>query len=123
LFLLIGETLHSATRAAVAAGTLLGITLPDGITQQTLLQYADDTRFSLAGIERNISSLFNKFGLTTRLVYNPRKSVVYWFGLFAPSRWIHTFGCQVAQTKDLSKLLGTPFGISLDIDDVDAFFQ
>jgi hypothetical protein len=124
--LFIGETLHVATHVAVTASTLSGIILPDGITQQTLLQYADDTTFSLVGVESNIhtiSLLLAEFGLMTGLVYNPRKSVVYWFGSLAPPGWIHTFGCQVAQTSELSKLLGTPFGISLDIDDVDEFLQ
>jgi hypothetical protein len=83
LFLLVAEALHSATRAAVADGSLSGITLPDGVTQQTLLQYPDDTPFSLQGIERNlqmVSTLLSKFGEASGLVYNPRKSVVYWFG-------------------------------------------
>ena len=126
LFLLIMETLHSAIRAAVVAGTLSRITLPHGITQQTLLQYADDTMFSLVSIEQNIhniSSLVKEFGLATGLVYNPHKSLVYWFGPLASPRWINTFDCQVAQTQDLSRLLGTPFGISLHTDDVDTFLQ
>jgi hypothetical protein len=31
-------------------------------------------------------------------------------------------GCQVIEARHFSKLLGTPFGISLDIEDVDEFF-
>jgi hypothetical protein len=126
LFLLVGETLHAATRAAVAASTLSGIMLPDGVTQQTLLQYADDTTFTLAGEEHNllaISSLLQDFGYATGLVYNPQKSVLYWFSQDAPPGWLQTFGCQIARTRDLSKPLGTPFGLSLKTDDVDSFLQ
>jgi hypothetical protein len=126
LFLLVGETLHAATRVAVAANKLSGIVLPDGVSQQTLLQYADDTTFTLVGEERNllaISSLLQDFGHATGLVYNTRKSVLYWFSPLIPPRWLQSFGCQIAQTQDLSKLLGTPFGISLETNDVDAFLQ
>jgi hypothetical protein len=82
LFLLVAEMLHAAAQAAVAASKLQGITLPNGHKQQTLLQYVDDTSFSLAGMEPNIravTQLLHQFGLATGLVYNPLKSVVYWF--------------------------------------------
>jgi hypothetical protein len=37
------------------------------------------------------------------------------------SIWLQIFGCQVAVECNLSKLLGMPFGMSLDITDVDNF--
>jgi hypothetical protein len=121
LFLLIGEILHLATCIAIQAGELYGILLPDRQTQQTLLQYADDTTYSLAGVERNIhtiTSLLTCFGQATGLVYNPCKSVTYWFGEGIPPAWLQVFGCQVAVENQLSKLLGTPFGQSLSMTDI-----
>jgi hypothetical protein len=126
LFLLVGEALRVATCTALQAGDLSGILLPDGLTQQTLLQYADDTTYSLAGVECNIhsvTSLLSCFGTTTGLVYNPHKSVTYWFGVGAPPTWLQVFGCQVAVENHLSKLLGTPFGISLATQDIDGFLH
>jgi hypothetical protein len=55
--LLIAETLDAAARVAVAIGKLRGIALPDGHKQQTLFQYANDTSFSLAGVEPNIRTV------------------------------------------------------------------
>jgi hypothetical protein len=124
LFLLVAEWLHSATRDAVATGALSGILLPDGVTQQTLLQYANDTSFSLQAEEgnlQNVAFLLHDFGLASGLVYNPRKTVVYWFSPDRPPPWIVNFGCQVVVEKNLIKLLGTPFGLDLDVADVDEF--
>jgi hypothetical protein len=54
-------------------------------------------------------------------VYNPLKNVVYWFGTSPPLPWLLVLGCQVAVERNLSKLLGTPFGLSLDVSDIDKF--
>jgi hypothetical protein len=80
LFLFVAEALHSATRAAATLGQLTGINLPDGITQQLLLQYADDTSFTLARRQPNLqyrTALLDRFGQATGLVYNPLKSDIY----------------------------------------------
>jgi hypothetical protein len=57
LFLIVAEALHSATRAAAARGQLSGITLPDGATQQLMLQNANDTSYTLAGLQPNLDHL------------------------------------------------------------------
>jgi hypothetical protein len=104
-FLLVGEALHAATRAAIQAGDHLGILLPDRLTQQTLSPYADDTTYSLAGMESNIHTITNLlscFQIAAGLVYNPQKSVTYWIGHGAPPPWLQVFECQVAVENQLS---------------------
>ena len=44
------EALYSATQAVAVRGQLSSITLPDGTTQQLMLQYVDDTSYTMAGL-------------------------------------------------------------------------
>ncbi|KAG0605467.1 hypothetical protein M758_9G061900 [Ceratodon purpureus] len=124
LFLLVAEALATASRHAISTGHLKGITLPDGATQQFLSQYAYDATFSLLGTARSLttaSTLLTDFGLATGLELNRTKCALYWFGPGPPPAWLSLFGCSVAAPHSLSRLLGTPFGVSLHTGDVDAF--
>lgn len=124
LFLIVAEALAYATQAAVAFGRLRGITLPDGTTQHTLSQFADDTTFALQGSRHNLkeaSTLLEDFGQAIGLRLNRGKYALYWFGTTCLPQWVNSFGCQIAAPGELSKLLGTPFGISVESVDVDAF--
>jgi hypothetical protein len=51
LFLFIGEALNIATERAMDQGTLEGIHLPEDEGQQFILQYADDTSYTIHGTE------------------------------------------------------------------------
>jgi hypothetical protein len=47
LFLFIGEALNSVTKRAMAQGTLEGIHLLEDEGQQLILQYVDDTSYTI----------------------------------------------------------------------------
>jgi hypothetical protein len=47
LFLLIGEALNIATKQAMIAGSIEGIRLPNDVGQQLIIQYADDTNYTI----------------------------------------------------------------------------
>ncbi|KAG0623283.1 hypothetical protein M758_3G162400 [Ceratodon purpureus] len=124
LFLFAAEALATATSHGTAQGTLRGIRLPDGHTQQVLTQYADDATFSVYGTEqylRAASDLLHNFRLASGLVLNRGKCAIYWYSRPPPPPWLSSFGCSIAPPQALSKLLGTPFGISLNTVDVDEF--
>lgn len=89
-----------------------------------LAQFADDTTYSIRGTERylqTVSTLLEEFGLATCLQINRSKCAIYWFGPGDPPQWLALFGCAIAASGSLSRLLGTPFGITLATTDVDAF--
>lgn len=122
LFLLVAEALSTVVNQAMTAGRLRGITLSDGSTQQTFFQFADDTSLSLRGHVRNLreaSTILQDFGDATRLILNNKECSLYWFASYTPQSWLTVFGCRIAPSNTLSKLLGTPFGISLATTDVD----
>ena len=57
LFLLFAKTLNVAAKVAMATGTLQGIQLPNYDSHQLLLQFADDTTFTLEGDEFYLRNL------------------------------------------------------------------
>ena len=96
LFLIVGEALHAASLAAMASSNLTGITLPGGLHQQLVSQYADDISHSLAGTTTNLRalvSLLSKFHLASGISVNWIKSVAYWFGKTRPPDWTRDFDC------------------------------
>ena len=53
---------------------------------------------------------------------NWEKSCAYWFDKFTHKpEWLNGYNWQWAEEGDLSKLLGTPFGLNLKIQDVGKF--
>lgn len=83
LFLLVAEALAEGTQAALREGTLRGITLPDGESQQILTQFADDATFSIHSSAQYLataSELMDKFGLASGLYINRSKCALYWYG-------------------------------------------
>lgn len=124
LFLLVAEALATVSAHEVAQGRLRGIQLPEGGNQHVLTQFADDATYSLFGAPRYLtaaSDILTEFGLATGLEINRSKCGLYWFGNDPPPRWLASFGCSIAPPGTLSKLLGTPFGVSLATTDVDQF--
>jgi hypothetical protein len=54
LFLFIGKALNIATKCTMEMGNLEGIHLPHGVGQQIILQYANNTNFTLIGMAQNL---------------------------------------------------------------------
>lgn len=124
LFLFVDEALNIATKRAQLHGSIEGIPLPFDLGHQLTIQYADDTNYTIQGTEANMQRLLDLlelFHLASRLLLNLAKSVAYWFSTRPPPPWLQNFACQWVEPQQLSKLLGTPFGLDLATVDVDEF--
>lgn len=110
------------------AGMIQGILLPVEGRQQIISQYADDISFTLLGKEGPTRNLINCLGLFCRgssLVLNWQKSWGYWKhgkGARHPRpNWTNRLGVTWVDNGDISKLLGTPFGLDMTSNDVNEF--
>jgi hypothetical protein len=107
-------------------GHIERIHLPGAQEQQTVMQFADDTSMTIASEERTVTntiSTLHSFSLASGLLLNWDKSIAYWWDPRGGPRpgWSLNLEVQWAELGDISKLLGTPFGLSLSADDVDQF--
>jgi hypothetical protein len=108
----------------VRQGRIRGIELPGAFEPQTIAQYADDTSLSIRGEEVHVQAAadtLQHFSRASGLIINESKSAAYFW---APQvntcpLWTHRFRWQWAETHDVSKLLGAPFGLSLSTQDAD----
>jgi hypothetical protein len=66
--------------------------------------------------------LLQLFGQASGLQINWNKSTAYWFSIEPAPPWLANFDFPWAIERNVSKLLGTPFGLKLDTQDIDAFF-
>jgi len=126
LFLLVGEAFNMAAKEDQRLNKIQGIQLPQSEDYQLLSQYANDNGVSILGQEiflKNTVDLIHCFGSTSRLIINWTKSTGYWFSNVLPPPWLNNFGITWAPPHSLSKLLGAPFGVSLETEDVDTFLQ
>lgn len=126
LFLLIGEVLNMAVSKEQQTGQIQGIELSNSTLQQLLSQFADDTGLSIRGAEeylRHTILLLKQFGSASGLLINWQKSVGYWFSALPRPAWLDNFDLTWAPPGSLSKLLGAPFGITLETTDVDRFLK
>jgi hypothetical protein len=125
LFLIVGEVLTHVIKKAVTDGRLRGITLPGGTKQQCISQYADDSSFMVKGEKRYVDELvriLKVFSAASGMEINWEKSCAYWFDKYTHKpEWLNGYNWQWATEGDLSKLLGTPFGLNLNTRDVDQF--
>jgi hypothetical protein len=124
LFLLIAETLNATAKATMSTGTLHDIQFPNHDKCQLLLSFADDTTFTLERVEFylcNLVQLLRSFAQASGLYINWEKSIAYWFTPDPTPPWLAIFDFPWAIEHSLSKLLGTPFGLNLVIEDVDNF--
>jgi hypothetical protein len=124
LFLFVAEALNAAVKAAQGKGELQGISLSDGLAQQLLVQFADDTNFTLHGTKADLlmtQQILHEFHSASGLIINWPKSLAYWFSALPTPPWLDDFDCPWATLGNLTKLLGIPFGLDLDIVDVDNF--
>jgi hypothetical protein len=121
----VGEALTQLITKAIAEGRLKGITLPGGNKQQSISQYADDSSFMIRREKKYVDELvrlLKVFSETSGMEINWEKSSAYWFDKFTHKPvWLNGYDWQWAEEGDLSKLLGTPFGLNLDTKDVDQF--
>jgi hypothetical protein len=124
LFLIVGEILNYSIKREVRLGRIRGIELPGAFEPQTIAQYADDTSLSIRGEEVHVQAAadtLQHFSRASGLIINESKSAAYFW---APQvntcpLWTHRFRWQWAETHDVSKLLGAPFGLSLSTQDAD----
>ena len=125
LFLIVGEVLTHIIKKAVAEGRLRGIYLPGGRKQQCISQYADDSSFMVRGEKKDVDELVRLltiFSKASGMEINWDKSSAYWFDKFTHKPvWLQGYDWQWAEEGDLSKLLGTPFGLKLNTPDIDQF--
>ena len=125
LFLIVGEALTQLITKVVSEGRLKGIILPRGKKQQSISQYADDFSFMIRGEKQYVDELvrlLKLFSEASGMEINWEKSSAYWFDKFTHKPiWLNGYGWKWAEDGDLSKLLGTPFGLNLDTKDVDHF--
>ena len=125
IFLVVGEALTQLITKAVAEGRIKGITLPGGKKQLNISKYADDSSFMVRGEKRYVDELvrlLKVFSEAFGMQINWEKSSAYWFDKFTHKPvWLNGYGWQWVEEGDLSKLLGTPFGLNLDTKDVYQF--
>lgn len=124
VFIVVADVMAHAMRAAVERGDIQGIQLPDGNKQQLNVQYADDTSFTVQATPQSVGNLIQilrDFCSAAGLEINWRKLAAYWQSPQPRPQWLNAFDWTWANEGDLSKLLGTPFGLNLDTKDVDAF--
>ena len=124
LFLFVGEALHLAFMKAFAGGNTSGYIAPRGSKQQLLVQYADDTNYTLLSTRDNmvaITRLLELFAQATGLTTNWDKSTAYFFGSGQPLVWMQEFTCPWAILGHLGKLFGLPLGIDVHTADIDQF--
>ena len=57
MFLIVGEVLTHIIKKAVSEGRIIGSSFPGGKKQQSILQYADDSSFTVRGEKRFIDEL------------------------------------------------------------------
>jgi hypothetical protein len=126
LLLIIGEFLNFAIKREVGRGRIKGINLPGAPETQIIAQFADDTSLFIRGEEgpmRATAETLQQFSLASGLVINDSKSFAYYWAPQGGDRppWIQRYSWQWAQAGELWKLLGTPFGLTLNTQDIDLF--
>ena len=105
-------------------GRIRGIDLPNSSLPQLLAQYADDTSLTIRAEEHyvihTVHSLLT-FSEASRLVINWAKSAAYWWHheLRIRPEWTNSLEWTWVSREEVSKLLGTPFGLSLNTTDID----
>jgi hypothetical protein len=125
LFLLVGEVLNIQFQQAAQAGNIRGIKLPTVHVYQLISQYVDDTTIFLKGEERYVNNsivILDHFCSASGLLINWMKSAAFWQykGLPRPA-WTNNYQWTWALPGEMSKLLGTPFGLNLASRSVDNF--
>lgn len=69
----------------------------------------------------NLVGILRSFGLAFDLGINWHKIMVYWCSRGICPGWVEKFPWKWATNGDLSKLFGTPFGLHLELQNVDQY--
>jgi hypothetical protein len=118
LFIITAKALNTIVEHTMVASNVKGITLPQDNSQQIISQYADDTSFTVKVEETSVDhivGIFHKFGNASAFEVNWHKNVAYWCSRGRPPRWVEKYQWKWATIGDLSKLLGMPFGLKLEL--------
>jgi exonuclease III len=126
LFLVVGEILNHTIKREVHRGRIKGIELPGALEPQTVAQYADDTSLTICGEEQPVRTTMRtlqSFSQASGLLINEEKSSAYYWhpGETVRPPWSRDFGWQWAESQDISKLLGAPFGLNMATVDTNQF--
>ena len=125
LFLIVGEVFTHLVKRAEAEGKIHGISLPGGRRHQNIIQYADDSAFMIRGEKKfvdELGRLLRFFSDAFGMNINWEKTCMYWFDKFTHNPvWLVGYNWRWAEEENLSKLLGTPFGLKLNVSDIDHF--
>jgi hypothetical protein len=125
LFLIVGEILTHIIKKTVNDERLRRVFFPGGKKQQCISQYADDFSFMVRGAKDDVDELvkiLETFSQASGMEINWEKSCDYWFNKHThKSDWLRGYNWKWTEEGDLSKLLGTPFGLNLDTRYVDQF--
>ena len=125
LFLIVGEALTHMIKKAVTEGRIRGVFLPGGKKHQCISQYADDSSLMIRGVKKDIDEMvriLKTFSEASGMEINWTKSCAYWYDKYTHKPdWLAGYNWKWAEEGDLSKLLGTPFGLNLNTPDVDSF--
>jgi len=125
LFIITGEALSNNSNA-LGIGNIKGVILPQCNSQEIITQYVDDMSFMIKTEENSVDNLvgiLHKFGIASRLEINWHNNVANWCGRERPPRWVKKYQWKWAATGDLPRLLSTPFGLQLEVHDVDQFLK
>jgi len=113
-----------AAKHLLSEGELASITLSEAVGEQLIKQYADGVNFMIKEEERyfrRLALLLEQYGLASSLLINWPQSLVYWLSPEPDPPWISNIDCPWAIEHQLSKFLGSPFGIDVKTSDVDEF--
>jgi hypothetical protein len=125
-FLIVGEVLNLTLKKEVADDRIRGIRLPGVQEDQVIGQYADDTNLTLRAEEQSVINTvasLTRFSGASGLTINWEKTLAYYWrrGFRLRPAWLDQLGWQWAEENEISKLLGTPFGLTLSASSVDQF--
>jgi hypothetical protein len=114
----VGEILNHTIKREVHRGRIKGIELPGALEPQTVAQYAGDTSLTIRGEEQPVRATvmtLQSFSQASGLLINEEKSSAYYWHPGETDRppWSRDFGWQWAESQDISKLLGAPFGLNM----------
>ena len=126
-FLISAKILNAMVKREVESKIIKGTRLSIGNKQQIILQYADDTSFTVAIEEsmRILVYMINSFCLASSLELNWTKSNAFWKSVVENPKpsWIELIDVTWADDDDVEKLLGSVFGMNLCAQDADKFLK
>ena len=125
LFLIMGKILTHIIKKTVVEGRLKLVYLPGDNKQQCTSQFADDSSFMIKYTKEDVDEFvktLETFSQASGMDINWKKSCAYWFDKHTHKlKWLPGYIWKWAEEGDLSKLLGTSFGLNLNTKDVDQF--